>query len=229
MNSYIPRQLLFVCVVVALGKTAVADPFGIEYRVLLDGFVTDSVEVELEGHNGNVPFDGLPDMVPNDFNPADLSPTFSDGNDLIVTEDVMGDEVWIWIEGQQPGEPFPTPGAPLFANPLVPVSEVVGFDIFELHWQSDMPAVISNISLELTFGEVSVPITPLAFFPDGDGTSGNAIALQFQLDPLDFSDPLLGDATDLHLHFTVVHIPEPSTLALLVLGALLIFVRPSLR
>ena len=113
------------------GSSAQADPTGIIYDAGLDaevtGFDADGVFTStLEGHLGEVVFDGLPELIPNDIDPSIEFPggTFVPGNEIIVTEDVDfnpdgSETITIWYEGQDPAGPFPTPGAPLFTQPTI--------------------------------------------------------------------------------------------------------------
>jgi len=206
-------------------QTALADPTGTEYSVTLDGLLLDGAE-STEGHFGSVIFDGVAELVPNDIVPP--FPNFP-GNDLIVTEDVIfnldgSDTITIWVEGQDPGAPFPTPGAPLFANPLDPVAPVF-FEVDGLNWGTTEAMFLSDISISLSFtGEIEIPIIPLDIGFTGAGTDIDPLLAVFTLDSPDFSDSMFGDATDLHLSFTVEHVvPEPASVTLLGVGVLALF------
>lgn len=194
---------------------AAANPTGIDYQIDLDGYLLPNLD--LEGHSGEVTFDGIPELVPLDAIPPGLS-----GNDLIVTETVTPilpskENITIWLEGQVPGETFPTPGAPLFEN-ASDLDTYVFFNVHGLYW-ANLPgasAQISNIELSLTFpGDQEISIEP--FFTDmvGSGSEADPLSLLFMLDAADFDNSNFGSATDLHLSFDIEHTPEPSTLLLL--------------
>lgn len=198
-----------------------ATPVAVEYDVILDGFVTDGAAFDAEGHVGTVTFDTLPELVPNDLNPGP-PPPFLDGHDLIVTEGIVynsdgSETITIWVEGQSPLGPFPTPGASLFANPLDSF-ESVFFDVFGLHW-GELEAAISDIEVLLAFsgGEV-LATNPLFAEVTGLGTELDPLGLSFDLDPVDFE--AYGPATGLHLSFDARHVeaPEPALVLLLGLG-----------
>ena len=201
--------------------SAIADPTGIVYDVLLDAEVitTDpdgNPILDIEGHFGSVPFDGLPDSVPNDLIPP--VPPFVPGNNLIVTEFVTPlpnnmELIDIIVEGQDPTQPFPTPGAPLFTNPIDPAG-FVAFEVLGFYWD-DMPnrkAKVNFFDLSLSFSVgPDVPIEPLLADIVGSGTIDDPLDLLFELDLTDFDIP----PTDLKLTFKITHVPEPSTVLML--------------
>ena len=218
--------LAVACWSLTFASPASADPTGIEYLVTLDGFVLDSTgEIETEGHQGPVIFDGLSELVPNDVIP---DPPLSPGNDLIVDEDVFdnGDgteTITIWVAGQIPGEDFPTPGAPLFVN-FLDLDTPVHFVIFDLHWGDDAtPGTITDLEVLVTFPD-EVPVEPLFVDIFGSGTPSDPLIIFMELDSAEFYS-VPGDigappATDLHVSFKVTHVPEPSTFALTALALL---------
>ena len=259
------RNKLFVMavavfIVLGVGGNASASPFGVYYDVLLDGTVFTLVDdgmggleplFDVEGHLDTVLFDDEPGFVLNDLVP---DPNFFlPGNDLIVTEMVTMDPngteiITIWVEGQDPNSPFPTPGAPLFVNELDPNS-IVAFDVTGLEWP-DFPGIVTGFDLIVTFGPLEVPIDPL-FVDIFDGTdggdggddgedegefpvveeigegSGFPIELFFGLDPADFVLPTGEHATDLHLEISVIHIPEPSSMMLMAIAGMALVGRRS--
>ena len=235
--------VVVACLVFNIVGIASADPFGDDYDVLLDGFLTTYIDdgmgglepyFDTEGHLSTVLFDGDPGFLENDLVPDPNY--FAPGNDLIVTETAVmepdgSETISIWIEGQDPAAPFPTPGAPLFNNDLDP-NEAVLFEVTGLGWPG-MPGIVTGYHLVLTFGPLEVPIEPLfADIFDGAGGGGPDIddpieyfgsELYFGLDPADFVLPDGTHATDLHLEISVTHIPEPGSMALLAVGGVMLF------
>ncbi len=213
----------------AFVATAPASPIGNQYGLVLDAFVTDGVTVGLENHRGTVTFDGMPEVVLNNFVPA--TPLLP-GNDLIVNESVPSDHSFeIYVRAQDPGSTFPTPGAPLFVNQLDPNS-LVFFEVGTLeelsgfHWGGDVPVPIMDISIFVEFPDgAGGSITPVFTSVFGNGTIDNHYAFSFGLNPDALThlanglDAQVGTAaTGLVLRVDLAAIPEPSVLLLLGFG-----------
>ena len=229
---------------VLVTQSSSADPTGIEYEVLLDAEVASPLDptlIAVEGHLGPVTFDGLPDPVPNDIDPSLDFPGdgFLPGNELIVTEDITfnpdeSETISIWIDAQDPAAPFPTPGAPLFANPVAPAGDdSPGFVVAEvggLIWAEGPASVITDLSVSVSFPDELIEVDPLFVEILGSGTFEDPFSLFIDIDPADMYSPS-GDfetgtpATDLHITFTVVHIPEPTAAALALLAMAALAVR----
>jgi hypothetical protein len=216
---FVGRLLLSAVMALGIAAVAKADPLGIDYNVILNGLTAGG---QIEGHNGIVTFDGEPELIPNNVVPA--LPEVP-GNDLIVTEHAVlnpngSETLSFWIEGQEPDQPFPTPGAPLFNNDLHPIWPVSVW-IRGIHW-GDMPSIlVSDLHWAISFGEVHVPVIPKSIMFGGGGTEAVPFDFLFRFEPEDFTHDVLGDATDLHFNVTFTHgpvIPEPSTITLLVIG-----------
>ena len=210
------------CLLLTLASPASADPTGIIYEVTLDADVIDldtGVSDE-EGHEGEIVFDGLPEIVPNDIVP--LSP-FLPGNDLVVTEHVVAnpdgtETISIWVEGDGP------PGTPLFVN-TIDFKETVFVEFSGLHWNDPlMGGDIIDGEVFIAFGDLEFETIPLFVEVFGVGTEFSPLGGFLELDPLDFYLPA-GDtdgtpATGLHVSLVVEHftVPEPSTLLLAALA-----------
>jgi hypothetical protein len=206
------------------------DPTGDSYLIFLDASVMDPVggtESGIEGHRGDVTFDGIAELLPADLAPP--VPPFLPPNDLIVTEmltpNADGTETLsFWIAGQDPSLPFPGSGAPLFTNPFDPtVPPEVILAILDLDWTmpSTLPVEIVDITAAVTFdgGVIFMPVTPIFWAVDGDGVSGFNFTVEFaSSDFLLFTPGLPGTdplpATDLHLDITIRKVPEPTALGL---------------
>ena len=219
-----------LCVFTSL--PTLASPWGTNYGVTLDGVVDPSVGIppemeDIEGHDGIVTFDGIPDLITNDLVPG--PPAFP-GNDLWVTEDAVtnpdgSETISIWIESE--GDSCPEL---LFCNPL-DLTIPVFLEIYDLYWVEGPAAVISDIELLLTFfpGDPGIPIIPMSENILGSGSISDPLFMFFELDPFDFEGCLgpgaigpvsIGCPTDLHLNFTVSHVPVPPALWLFGSGLL---------
>ena len=88
-NTFVGETLMKKCrltsilafFVFAYSPPGFASPWGTNYIIALDALVQPA---DIEGHAGQVSFDGIPEIIPNDIVPPDQA---SPGNHLLVTED----------------------------------------------------------------------------------------------------------------------------------------------
>jgi len=233
-----------------LAANAGADPLGSSYTVLLDAVVTDGEYNVFSGHFGDVAFDEALNGVPNDFPPQDApNGAFVDGNPLWVNEHITvnddgSETIDIWIFGDEDGDEqtVPQPGefGKLFTNDVATQARPdadpntggeslgVSFEILDLVWADapQGPIEFELLDLGLTFNggvpdEVPVPIEPFFIDSFGEGTEDDPFDIIVGLDPADFANM----PTDLHMTFTIRHIPEPASLALFGAGMMLLIRR----
>jgi len=225
-NVILLNSVLGIALWVLLSVQAVlASPIGIVYEVTLDSdlfrLVNSDEITDSEGHQSEVTFDGVGELLENDIVP---DPPFLPGNDLGVTENRIENpdgtktiEIWICGPLQFSGFCEEGPFGQLFVNDEDLVD--VFLNIIGLFWVDfDGVAQISDVQLFLSFGgffgDDLTSITPTDTFISGDGTASAQLELLFDFNGSDF----IG-ATDLHLSFNVNHgVPEPTSLALLGLG-----------
>ncbi len=199
--------------------TASASPVGTEFGVFLGGAVVQGGQVENESKLGFVPFDDAADPLPVDLDPAQVSGAFRPGTGLVITERAGAgpggmDTIEIWIAGQAPGDPAPTPGAPLFANPVYP-GESVSFSIEDLLWGDATPAARVQV-VDLSLGSVpggAQSLSPLLIDIVGRGTEDDPLFVDLELAASEFEG-----ATDLHLTLGVTPVPVPAALPLFAAG-----------
>ena len=231
MNCYLTRasRVIPLLAGVVLCGPAGADPTGTTYNVFLDAAVIapGSLSVTgLEGHSATATFGGAPELIPADILP-DPIPPFVAPNDLILTEAVAsnpdGTETLSFLfEGQVPGAPFPTPGAPLFANPLdtlLPPGVILG--ILDLGW-GDTPGVAAEVvgidaAVAFDGGATSMSVTPTFADVIDDGSGLLSITLDFATGDLELPTPGIPGstplpATGLVIDVTIAKIPEPTSL-----------------
>jgi hypothetical protein len=222
-------SLMLVTIANLLGPGLVqlgnASPVGTRYKVALDiPVLVEPVSLEpIEGHlNEEVPFDGVPDVLPNDIGP---------GKDLWVNEEhskeaAGGPEhVSITIFGGVEGEP----GAPgnhtrLTRNEIDTTRETY-LEISELYWADGIEIKEIDWLIERSFdgGSVFEPIDRDDIFEEiyGDGTSENPLELIFVFSaewlvlPV---EPVALTATDLKVAINLEPVPIPGSLLLLVSG-----------
>jgi hypothetical protein len=203
-----------------------ASPVGTTYSAALDFpvLVQPGDQEQIEGHlNDEIPFDGVPDILPNDIGP---------GKDLWTTEAYSNDgpggskNVLIWIFGGGEGIPgMPGDHTPLTVNRPDSGLEAF-FEIFGLHWQdAEIGDEVIDIRLERSFdgGVVFEPIDmdEVLYDIDGDGTVDNPLNLAFEfpagllLLPV---EPFELTATDLRAEINVAPVPIPGSMILLLSG-----------
>ena len=204
----------------------------------------------LEGHLGTVMFDNNnPEYVPNDVYPDPAYGVMGNSLwvDEYVTSYPDGSEridIWILSGGENCLALFCNP-LDLYSEVIFSIGGLgPGYGGNGLHWGVEGPgAVISDIEIRVTFdggdslapanAEMGYLITPLSQTIFGSGTPSDPLFMQFGLDPHDLmgANGLLGTtdlmyilepirATDLHLSFTVSHIPVPAAVWLFGSGLL---------
>ncbi len=216
----------------SLVATAKADPVGMQYDLELTLFrPAVPFPVALERHTADdIPFDETEKIGVL----THIAPNPDVDNDLNVTEMAMptavGEAITIWVEGQKVlpgGRPVP-----LFTETVAQGGDGVRFILDNLYWANfDGTATVADLLFfEVTFPNPSVGILPTDIIITGNGTAASPLRIRADFDALDFNLNNTGggggipQATDFHISFTVVHIPEPSTLVLAALALVGLFV-----
>jgi hypothetical protein len=170
-----------------------------------------------EGHfNDAVPFDGIADILPNDYGP---------GKDLWVTEDYSRDaasgrdHISILISSGN--------GTPLTVN-AIDTNGIAALGIFDLYWAGSTAGVnVIDIVLAPSFdgGQTFEPLISSDFVGDpeifGAGTVDDPLGFYFELfgESLKLPiEPTALTATDLKLDIAVQPVPIPGSLLLLLSG-----------
>ena len=220
------RTWTIAAVTILLGTlvtAANADPVGTRYGLELTLFrPAEPFPIALERHAAeDIPFDEsekvgiLTHIAPN----PDVD------NDLNVTEDATpnatGEEITIWIEGQQ----LLAGGGrvPLFTEVEPQNGDGVRFIADNLFWTDfGGTAEVNDLLFVVTFPNLSQIAIPFDLTIAGDGTAANPLSIRADFDAAVFNPSGTGtpEATDFHASFTVAHVPEPSSLLLAALGLL---------
>jgi len=198
----------------ALAPAGSAPATLLAYELVLSGATEGDDDNEVK--KGTVPFDGLPDVIPDTVH--------LDRNGLVVTEMESScgpgcRRISIWLDGQSVG-PFPssdpTPGGTLFTgNPGTPTN-LVFFGLNALSWGPGEPLPIdlgdnqaiadfvATFEVLVTYAQ-GPPVVPSVTYADalfGDDT--DTMDIDVQMDAAAFVG-----ATDFHFSFEIPHAPEP--------------------
>jgi hypothetical protein len=187
------------------------------YSLRLDAHVKSGADTGVEGHfNPSIPY--INPVVPPHELPATIDPgsPLDDARDLRVTETEAAQHIVISITNSTTDAML----GDIFANPLDPAFPVEWEGIFS--W-TNVPAgqKIAITSIGFEHGNVLPFPPPASQTISGNGTVANPLHVLLHLDPSQFnptsSNEIIGPLK-IHLNYMTMNVPEPTGLALGLLG-----------
>jgi hypothetical protein len=211
----------------AVSVPAYCSPIGTTYRPFLDAPIMDAggnLAGETHRTLAGITFDGTAEIsVQNLVLSAPPGSSFIDPPRAVYYDEAetaiaSGSLLEFWVLGD-----IDDASVPLITNAVdTDSTENVFFGIEALYWvgtfasQGDM-AVIENSTFTLGFADgSSEPLTAIsAGVVFGSGTEDSRLIFFAEFDAGDFA----GNPTELHAALEVAHVPEPATLALLLMAS----------